>query len=259
MKKFNVLFVLFFFNLSLFSQSDLYLTFEFMRVDNTQEEAYWETENFWEKIHQKRVESGEIIGWDLWKLLPGGEDQGYQYLVVTVFDDPVKMLEGDGFMESAMAAYPDMKKEDFYKKFDETAMSRDLAARVYLHEVVSTKDQFKMKQGTYANFNLMKAAGMFSDDYVNAEEKVFLPLHQSNVDKGTLGSWSLLEYMMPQGSDVYASHITIDMFDSPEQLFSHELFTEKPSDKQIEAVEAGIGTRDLKMSYLGILVKKVRK
>ncbi len=52
--------------------SELYLIFEFMRVDGEQSSAYMETEDFWEGIHQQRVKSGEIIGWDLWSLLPGG-------------------------------------------------------------------------------------------------------------------------------------------------------------------------------------------
>jgi hypothetical protein len=43
-----------------------------------------------EKIHDQRVKNGNIIGWDLWSLQPGGEDQGYQYLTVQIFTDPVK-------------------------------------------------------------------------------------------------------------------------------------------------------------------------
>ena len=75
---------------NVFAQDKLYLVFEMMKVDNEQEMAYMETENFWEKIHQQRVQSDEIIGWDLWQLLPGGEDQGYQYMTVTLYNNPVR-------------------------------------------------------------------------------------------------------------------------------------------------------------------------
>ena len=56
-------------------KENLYLLFEFMHVDNEQESAYMETENFWEKVHQQRVNNGDCIGWDLWALTPGGENQ----------------------------------------------------------------------------------------------------------------------------------------------------------------------------------------
>lgn len=55
------------------SSDKLYLIFELMHVDNEQEAAYAETENFWEKIHEQRVQRGDIVGWDLWSLLPGGK------------------------------------------------------------------------------------------------------------------------------------------------------------------------------------------
>ncbi|MEH6513192.1 MAG: hypothetical protein V7734_08840 [Maribacter arcticus] len=48
-----------------------------MKVDNEQMAAYDETETFCEKIQQQRVKSGDILGWDLWSLQPGGEIQGF--------------------------------------------------------------------------------------------------------------------------------------------------------------------------------------
>ena len=60
-----------------------------MRVDNEQEGTYMDIETFWQKIHEERVKNGDIIGWDLWRLPPGGEAQGYQYLPVNLYDDKV--------------------------------------------------------------------------------------------------------------------------------------------------------------------------
>ncbi|MCB7479809.1 hypothetical protein [Christiangramia sediminis] len=37
-----------------YAQNETYLIFEFMKVDNDQEQFYYETEEFWEKIHQER-------------------------------------------------------------------------------------------------------------------------------------------------------------------------------------------------------------
>ena len=84
------------------AQEKLFLVFEFMRVDNEQELIYMETEDFWKKIHEQRVKNGDIFGWDLWRLQPGGEDQGYQYLTVNLYDDKVKMMSGAGDVEKAL-------------------------------------------------------------------------------------------------------------------------------------------------------------
>lgn len=114
------------------AQEETYLIFEFMKVDNNQESVYFETEDFWEKIHEQRIASGDITGWDLWQLLPGGEDQGYQYLTVTVFDDPLKMMQaGGGILESAKMAYPDLSDEELNKRMNMSADSRDLAGAYF--------------------------------------------------------------------------------------------------------------------------------
>ena len=103
MKRCMLLMAMLFVGFQGLAQDKLYLVFELMKVDNDQEGAYWETEEFWEKIHEQRVKNGDIIGWDLWRLQPGGEDQHYQYMTVNLYDDPVKMMSGAGDFDAAIA------------------------------------------------------------------------------------------------------------------------------------------------------------
>ena len=94
------------------AQEKLYLVFEFLKVDNKQETAYGETEEFWAKIHEQRVKHGDIIGWNLWKSQPDGEDQHFQYLTINLYNEPVKMItNADKFDAVLKAAYPDMSDE----------------------------------------------------------------------------------------------------------------------------------------------------
>lgn len=86
MKKLLMLIAILLLDNTAIAQDKLYLVFEFMKVDNEQESAYWETESFWEKIQVQRTKNGDILGWDLWSLQPGGEDQGFQYLTVTLYN-----------------------------------------------------------------------------------------------------------------------------------------------------------------------------
>lgn len=260
MKKIFLFIAVILFSGNLIAQDKIYLLFEFMKVDNEQETAYAETESFWAKIHDQRVKNGDIIGWDLWSLQPGGEDQGYQYLTVQVFKDPIKMFQGGGdLMAAAKKAYPAMSDQDLNNKLDQSAKSRDLAARYYLEQIDHTKGQFDMPLGTVALINLMKVGNDNYSKYENAEAKTFKPDHQKQVDKGNRASWELLRVMSPSGSAAYATHITVDMFKNFNQFFG------MPNDTgttytaaQEKAFQEGLASRDLKWAYIATLIKKVR-
>ena len=261
MKKFIVIIIALFITSASFSQEKLYLLFEFMKVDNEQEAAYWETESFWEKIHAQRVKNGDIIGWDLWTLKPGGENQHFQYLTVNLYNDPVKMFEGSGdLMAAAKQAYPDMSDEDIEKRLNASAKTRDLAVRIYLEEIAVTKGDFEMAIGTVASIDMMKASPNSSWAYEAAEKDMFQPMHQDQVDKGAKGSWGLLRFMSPIGSDTYASHVTVNMYKDTKQMFSENMNYggSELTDEQNKAMTDAMALRDMKYVYMATLVKMAR-
>ncbi len=244
-----------------FAQDDVYLLLEFMRVDNEQEASYGETEDFWEKIHQQAVDNGDYIGWDLWSLQPGGEDQNFQYFTVHVFNDPVKMMEGpsgESFMVNAKKAHPDLSEEKLMKKLQHSAKTRDLAARVYVKLIKGTEDDFEMPVGMVSRVNFMKVKPGQSQAYEKAEAEIYLPMHQMYVDAGNMGSWGLCRVMVPYGTDVYASHLTFDMYENYSQMFSDGGDGVTLTEEQQKAFQEGLATRELRWSVMGTLIKKVR-
>lgn len=260
MKKLVILIALMLLGNNGFAQDKLYLIFEFMKVDNEQEQAYSETEAFWEKIQEQRVKNGDILGWDLWSLQPGGENQGYQYLTVSLYNDPVKMMSGAGDFEAALnAAYPEMSDAERNEKFNNTAKSRDLAVRIYLEEIATTKGDFEMPLGTVAGINLMKVSDGDYEKYEKFETEIFQPMHQKEVDAGIRGNWGLMRFMLPVGSDVYASHITADMYKDYNHFFNGGAIDGPAlSEEQIRKIQEGIDARDLKFKYMATLIRKVR-
>lgn len=66
----------------------------------------------WQRVHEARVKNGDIIACNFWALLPGGEDQGFQYLTVTLHNDSVKMMEGGDFKAAFKAAFPNISAEE---------------------------------------------------------------------------------------------------------------------------------------------------
>ncbi|WP_242156937.1 hypothetical protein [Aestuariivivens sediminis] len=239
-------------------QEKLFVVLELMKVDNEQEMAYAETEQFWKKIHQERLKAGEIIGWDLWALLPGGEHQGYQYATVNLYDSAEKMFGGSDFMNHVKAAYPDLSEEDLAKKMKATSQSRDLAIRIFMERVDQTEGDLSMDVGTVAYIDFMKVdmGGYYA--YEKAEMDVFKPMHQSMVDNGSKGYWGLFRFMVPQGSDTYASHITVNMFENLEKALNREGPDMDLTDAQEKAIQEGLKTRDMKFTYMARLIDIVR-
>lgn len=259
MKKLLILLAIVLLGNEAIAQEKTYLLFEMMRVDNEQEAAYEETEDFWEKIHAQRVKNGDIVGWDLWSLQPGGESQGFQYMTVNVYDDPVKMFSGAGDFDAALkAAYPDMSDEELNNEINKSATTRDLAIRLYCEVIKSTTGDFNMELGTLAAMDFMKATD--NGAYEKAEIETFLPIHQQAADAGDKGSWQLIRIMSPVGSDTYASHITVNMFTGYEQYFkeSETMWEGENNEADAKKIEEGIALRDMKSVVLATLIKKVR-
>lgn len=261
MKRSILLLLALVFSLSTMGQEKLYLVFDMMKVDNEQESDYMEVESFWEKIHEQRMKNGDIIGWDLWRLGPGGENQGFQYMTVNLYDDPVKMMDNSGDFDAALkAAYPDMSDEELEKKFGMTPKARDIAVRIFLERIAGTDDDFEMPLGTVARINMMKVNQGDYSKYEKMETEVFMPMHQQAVENGNLSNWGLLRIMLPTGSDTYASHITVDMFKDMAHMFAPD-DDDGPelTDEQMKQINDGIATRDLKYTYLATLIKSVKK
>ena len=261
MKKVLIIIALILMGNKAIAQEKLYLTFEFMKVDNEQESAYADTEAFWEKIQQQRVKSGDIAGWDLWALSPGGEMQHFQYLTVTVFNDPVKMMDGSSwtnFMERAKAAYPDMSETALMEKLNGASKTRDLAVRIYAVEIETTTGPFDMPVGTIATLTMMKVALDNYAAYEKAEAETFKPMHQKVVDTGKKGSWGLARFMSPIGSDTYASHMTVSMFKDHAQMLNENMDYSSGSPAHLKAMQDGVALRDMKYVYIAQLLRKAR-
>jgi hypothetical protein len=264
MKKLILIAVLMLFGVAANAQDKLYLVFEFMKVDNEQEAAYWETEEFWQKIHEQRVKNGDILGWDLWALGPGGESQGFQYLTVNLYNDPVKMMDGsswDQLNERAKAAYPNMSEADIMTKINSSAKTRDLAVRIFAVEIATTTGSSpgEMVLGTVAQIDMMKVGLDNYWAYEKAETEVFQPLHQKAVDAGQKSSWGLIRFMSPIGSDTYASHMTVNMYKDYGQALNQNInYDEGATPETTKLMQEGIASRDMKYVYMAELIRMAR-
>ncbi|MDH5414881.1 MAG: hypothetical protein OEW87_12140, partial [Flavobacteriaceae bacterium] len=154
---------------------------------------------------------------------------------------------------------PDMSQDELNKNFDYTSKTRDLAVRLYLEQIDVTKDEFEMPLGTVAAINMMKTTSGNYSKYENMESKIFKPMHQKEVDKGSRANWGLLRIMLPRGSEVFASHLTVDMYKDYNQFFMPpQSNTETITEEQQKAISEALETRDLIWTYMATLIKKAR-
>ena len=115
-----------------------------------------------------------------------------------------------------------------------------------------------MPVGTIAAMNMMKVEQGNYEAYEKAENEIFKKDHNEAVKNGNLGSWSLARIMFPYGSDTYASHMTFDMFKDYTQFFNRGNENVTYSEEEVKKMNEGIALRDMKFTYIGTLVKKVR-
>ncbi|SHM78851.1 hypothetical protein SAMN04488057_103329 [Cyclobacterium lianum] len=248
----------------LYGQEQQYLVFEFIKVEPDKVLDYLEYKDFLANVHKISKEQGHINGWDLWSLQSGSDLEGenFQYVTVTYYSDPVKMMNGndmDQWVANALKAYPDMSEEEARQKMRDALDMRDLAVRSYMVEVARTDDDFEFRPGILASFDLMKAVEGKFQDYERAEQEVFLPHHQRKIKADLMENWCFLRTALPTGSEAKSTHMTMNVYSDYLQFFNSMEFEDMEiTDEQQLAVEEGLNSRDQKWVYLATLETVVR-
>jgi len=263
MKKLSAIITILILSITLaFGQEKKYLVFEFMKVERGNTLSYIEHKDFLEKIYKEAINQGDIEGWDFWSLKSGAEDGEFHYVTVTYYDNPVKMMTGlptEKMVDYGKKAYEDMDERAISNRITEAQKSRDLAVRSYMEEIASTGNDFNLRPGVLASFDLMKAAEGRFDDYEKAEREVFLPIHQKKIDNNLMASWRLLRTALPFGSEAKSTHMTLNIYKDYLQFFNSMEYEDiEASQEERRAVEEGLQSRDQKWVYLATLEKVVR-
>lgn len=262
MKKIMLFVAVILFGSNAISQTKTYLLFEFMKVAPGQESAYLKTESFWEKIHNQRVENGEITGWQLWRMESDNVNSDYQYVTVHVFKDSIKMFQNGGgsFLKNAKKAFPDMSDADLESKRTESLKSRDVVETFFLKQIDQTQGKFQMSLGAVMFINFMKVSPDNNVKYREAESKIFKREWQSRVDAGTTGNWSLLKVITSNENALNheASYVSLDKFKDLNQLLGNTNYNTIKTAEDEKAWMEAFKTREIN-SYRVVLIKKTGK
>ncbi|WP_040302712.1 hypothetical protein [Algoriphagus machipongonensis] len=244
------------------AQQTQYLVFDFIKVEDDQIFDYIEFKDLMEKVYRQALTDGKIQGWDFWSLQSGADQEAFQYIMITYYNDPVNMMNGldeSAMMDYTKIAYPHLNDAQVANLFQNALDIKDTPMRLYMKEIVGTSDDFQMKPGVLASFDLMKAReGMF-EAYEQAEMEVFRPIHQNKIEQGMMGHWSFLRTALPLGSQAKSTHLTMNMYKDYMQFFNSQEYEDmNQSVAQQKAVNEGLNSRDQKWVYLATLENVVR-
>ncbi len=244
------------------AQQTRYSVFEFIKVENDQIFDYIEFKDLMEKVYRQALNDKKITGWDFWSLQSGPGNSDFQYIMVTHYNDPVKMMDGlneDSMIEYTKIAYPHLNELQVRKIFEESLTMRDMPMRLYMKEIESTNDNFQVKPGVLASFDLMKAYEGKFQAYEKAESEIFKPIHQKKIEQGLMGHWSFLRTALPLGSEAKSTHLTVNMYKDYMQFFNSQAYEDmNQTEAERKAVNEGLNSRDQKWVYLATLENVVR-
>ncbi|MCW0484189.1 hypothetical protein [Gaoshiqia sediminis] len=185
---------------------NMFAVVDYMKVKQGEEGKYLDLEkNFWKPIHQERIANGEIFGWLLFGVRYTGTADEYNYVTVTLFNDPAKLERT--FQIDPAKVHPG---KDLDKAFHETLHCRDLVRSILIHRVDAAFPEDGPGSNQYLQVNYMKVKPGVEGQYVETEQQVWKPVHQEFIKAGTRSGWCLWQAAFPGGANLPYQFLTID-------------------------------------------------
>lgn len=237
----------------------LFAVVDLMKVNQADDDKYVNVEEkYWKPIHQERINQGEIVAWELYRVRYTGADDEYNYATVTIFDDPAK-LEHPMQLDWEKLG-PEV---DLTKMFAETMASRQLVKKILFMQIDGVNAGENAEPIKYLQVNFMKVKPGGEGAYIQNEEKVWKPMHQEFVKAGTRAGWSLWQTLYPNGSGEPFQFVTVDDYNNFAQLGQADfqgVFQKVHAGEDVDEVMGSTNnTRTLEKSELWELVDIVMK
>jgi hypothetical protein len=177
----NLYLTFFLFLISLVVEAQTVAVVDYMKVPEDGGAAYVAIEKQWKALHQNRVESGKILGWEFWYVWNSGSSSPYNFATVTIYENFNKTAN-QLTEEELRKAWGD-KTDDFLKQ---TTASRSL---IY-------SEMYQLQTGIdatvpdkYLVVNSIQTGNV--NDYIKMENVGYKPLHEESKKLGTRNSWGI--------------------------------------------------------------------
>jgi len=180
---------------------------EYMKVKPGMNAQYMDCEMAYKDIHQKRVDKGHIVSWQLEQVLfPSGTSAEYDYLTITVVKDMEALETVNNHWGDLISDAPSDQQE----LLNSADKYRDLVKR----ELWTVVDGIGNMRAKYAVENFMQVPYAGWSEYLDMETKFVKPIHEKSVEKGNRAGWMVGYMVMPHGESMEYQASTIDFYDS---------------------------------------------
>ncbi|HEC43207.1 MAG TPA: hypothetical protein ENI20_10300 [Bacteroides sp.] len=169
---------------SAFSQDEVVIEVDYMKVKPGESGKYLELEKEWKKIHEARLTMGHIVGWQLWEKMYSGAKDEYQYIAISWYENFQKTSK-PGYWKAFSELYTE---EEIKKLMKKTQDARVFVRTDVMHRVSTVENSKPTKFIVVAQ--MQPAPGM-TGEYVKMEREIFKPVHEKAVERGELTTWSL--------------------------------------------------------------------
>lgn len=182
---------------------------ECMKVKPENENRYLEVEkSIWKPLHQERAKQGIIAGWMLFKVRFTGTDDNYNYVTVTLFNDPLKIEDPWKNINPAKV----LPGKDLDAAMKETGESRDLVSGILINRQAFVYPEGSPGGAKYLQIDYMKVEQGKEAEYMDVETNIWKPVHNEFIKAGSRVGWSFWSRIFPSGSGQEFQYITVNYF-----------------------------------------------
>jgi L-rhamnose mutarotase len=178
-----------------------------MKVKPENEGKYLEVEkNIWKPLHLERTKQGNIVGWFLYRVRFIGTDDAYNYVTVTLFNNPVNIEDPWKNIDPAKV----LPGKDLDAALKETGESRDMVSSFLINRQASVYPEGGPGDFKYLQLDFMKVKPEKESEYWDVETTVWKPVHQEFIKAGSRVGWSLWGRNFPSGAGLDYQYLTVN-------------------------------------------------
>jgi hypothetical protein len=196
------------------------------------------------KMAEARAKAGEILSWSLVRsVMPAGAEARCDYTIATTYEGvPPRTNDPAGLAKALDTAGVKMTATQYLAKRD--ALSHLVSMEMWRPRVRVGQ----MEKGNYFFLNHMKVHD--AAEYVKFETEIWRPMAEEWIKEGTQSGWRFNTLLLPGGSDVKYTALSVDIYPNWEAVFKarslQETFKKVHPGKDYEQTVGGMSKlRDL--------------
>jgi hypothetical protein len=224
----------------------------FMKVTPGQNSEYLEVEQEWKKFHQRAVEEGVYMGWQLWRKLHAGANDPYDYITLQWYDSYESTFGENVSYDWVNELYSEDEQVEMMGK---TVALRTYAIEEVNHQVLTAENN---KPAKFIIVNRMKVKPGMQSKYIEMEKEIFKPLYEEEINRGLRAHWGV--WNLWPFAEGQATITSVDGYADVKQLTapSTDILSEVHPEKNWEEIQEMIlMTREMISSELWELVDQV--